>query len=504
MHSDTSHLPRPSELLSVVFRRGAAQRTLHLTWVAFFLSFVVWFNFAPFAGDIGDQFGLDKGQLVTLGLCNLALTVPARLIIGGVLDRFGPRRTFSAILIFALLPCTLFATAQSFTMLLVSRLLVSVVGAGFVVGIRMVAEWFPPTEVGTAEGVYGGWGNFGAAAASLGLPVIAGIAGGDEGWRWAAALTGLAAAAYGIAYSRLVSDTPAGVPYVRAKSAVALEVTNRRAVFALMAMFIPAAVALAVIAWRVKRVEVIGTGAMAAGFGLAALFLVYQVMAVRRVNHRALAGDYPEAEQYPFTSVVVLSLAYFCTFGSELAAVSYLPQFFESTWGLSTAVAGAAASAFAFMNLVSRPAGGFISDLVRSRKRWLATLMGGLGLGYLAMSTMTGAWPVGAAVALVLVASIFAQAGNGAVYAIVPIVRKQAGGQIAGMAGAYGNIGGIAFLSTLLFVTPRGFFLIMAGSSAVVLLCCRWLVEPTRGHAALPATAPTAVEEALVIDPVAV
>ena len=32
-------------------------RTLHLTWFAFFLSFVVWFNFAPFAATIADQFG---------------------------------------------------------------------------------------------------------------------------------------------------------------------------------------------------------------------------------------------------------------------------------------------------------------------------------------------------------------------------------------------------------------------------------------------------------------
>lgn len=505
MHSRAPHRPRPSELVSVVFRRGAAQRTLHLTWGAFFLSFVVWFNFAPFASDIGRQFDLDKGQLVTLGLCNLALTVPARLIIGGVLDRFGPRVTFSAILIFSIVPCTIFATAQSFTVLLVSRLLVSIVGAGFVVGIRLVAEWFPPTEVGTAEGVYGGWGNFGAAAASIVLPVIAGLAGGDEGWRWAAGLTGIVAALYGIAYSRLVSDTPAGVSYVRAKSAAALEVTSRRAVFGLMAMFVPAAVALGVIAWRVKRVEVIGTGTMIVGFVLAALFLIYQITAVRRVNQRALTGSYPQDEQYPFSSVVVLSLAYFCTFGSELAAVSYLPQFFESTWGLSTAVAGAAASAFAFMNLVSRPAGGFISDLVQSRRRWLAVLMGGLGLGYLAMSTMTGSWPVGAAIALVLVASVFAQAGNGAVYAIVPIVRKQSGGQIAGMAGAYGNIGGIVFLSTLLFVTPRGFFLIMAGASTIVLLCCRLLTEPGHGHAAVPAETTVASDEGtLVMEPAAV
>ena len=126
-------------LVSTMFRRGPAQRVLHLTWFAFFLTFVVWFNFAPFATTIGDEFALTKGQLVTLGLCNLALTVPARLIVGGLLDRFGPRRTFSAILVYALVPCLLFATAQSFGMLVASRLMIGVVGAGFVVGIRMVS-----------------------------------------------------------------------------------------------------------------------------------------------------------------------------------------------------------------------------------------------------------------------------------------------------------------------------------------------------------------------------
>ena len=43
-------------------------RTLHLTWFAFFLSFVVWFNFAPFAGVVGVQLGLSKAQLTTLAL----------------------------------------------------------------------------------------------------------------------------------------------------------------------------------------------------------------------------------------------------------------------------------------------------------------------------------------------------------------------------------------------------------------------------------------------------
>ena len=33
------------------------------------------------------------------------------------------------------------------------------------IGIRLVGEWFPTKTVGMDEGVYGGWGNIGSAAA---------------------------------------------------------------------------------------------------------------------------------------------------------------------------------------------------------------------------------------------------------------------------------------------------------------------------------------------------
>jgi NNP family nitrate/nitrite transporter-like MFS transporter len=482
----------PRSLLRGVFRSGPATRTLHLTWFAFFTTFVVWFNFAPFATTIGKQFHLSKGQLVTLGLCNLALTVPARLVVGSLLDRFGPRRTFSAILIYALLPCLVFATAQNFTVLVVGRLLVGVVGAGFVVGIRMVSEWFPPNEVGTAEGVYGGWGNFGAAAATLALPVVADVVGGPEAWRWVIAGTGVIAAVYGIVYFRSVTDTPAGVAYQRTKKASALEVTSPAAVWGLMALSVPLAGALAVIGWRIWKVGVITSFGLGLAFAAAALLLAVQLLAVHRTNSAARADRYPPDERYPFTSVAVLSFAYACTFGSELAAVSFLPAFFETTWGLSTAVAGAAASAFAVMNLVSRPAGGLISDLVTSRRRWLAVLLGCLGGGYLLLSRLTGGWPIILAVALVLVTSLFAQAGNGAVYAIVPLVKKRVSGQIAGMAGAYGNVGGIVFLTTLLFVPVQSVFAVMGVASLLACIAARWLVEPARSHepAGHPAAAP--------------
>ena len=127
-------------------------RILNLSWFAFFLTFVVWFNIAHFLKTVQQDLHLDAGQAKTLLACNLALTIPARIIIGMVLDRFGPRITFSSLLIFAALPSLACAFSQDFNQLVLSRLAMGIVGAGFVVGIRLVAEWFPPKEIGFAQG----------------------------------------------------------------------------------------------------------------------------------------------------------------------------------------------------------------------------------------------------------------------------------------------------------------------------------------------------------------
>ena len=466
-----------TRLRSLLHFRGR-YRILHLTWFAFFLSFVVWFNFAPFANTIAEQVGLDDAQKKTIGLCNVALTVPARLFVGMALDRWGPRRVYTAILVFALIPNTVFAFAQSFEALVLSRLALSVVGAGFVVGIRMVSEWFPPAEVGTAEGVYGGWGNFGSAAAAFSLPLAAGWIGGDDGWRYSIFTTGVVAAVYGLVYLRSVQDTPDGVTYARPHRQGALEVTSRGGVWGLALLTIPLNVILGVIAWRIWREDVISdTAFVAALVGVVALFLV-QELTVFRVNAPALADRYPAEDRYPLRTVAVLCLAYFATFGSELAVVTMLPTFFADTWDLGPAAAGAAASGFAWMNLAARPAGGLLSDVLGSRKRTLGTLLGGLVVGYLIMSTLGSAWPWAFAVAACMFCSFFVQSGEGAVYAIVPLVKKRVSGQIAGMAGAYGNVGAVTFLTASIFVSDQVFFLIIASTALVAVVTNRFLVEP--------------------------
>ncbi len=451
-------------------------RVLHLTWFAFFLTFVVWFNFAPLTGAVGESLGLTDQELKIIGLCNVALTVPARVFIGMALDRWGPRRVYGAILLYAAVPTLVFATAQTFEVLVASRLAMSIVGAGFVVGIRMVSEWFPSDEIGTAEGVYGGWGNFGSAAAALTLPTVAGLAGG---WRFAIAATGVVAAAYGLYYLRAVTDTPEGQAFARPRRQGALEVTSRGSVFGLIVLNVPLVAVLGLVAWRLSLVDFLSPTALVAVLAVLAVMLLAQTRTIWRVNALARADEYPAEDRYPLRSVAVLCLAYFVTFGSELAVVTMLPTFFGETFSLSAVVAGAVASGFAFMNLAARPVGGIASDVLGSRRRTLTALLVLLAVGYGAMALIGSAWPVALAMVAAMCCSFFVQAGEGATYAIVPLVKRRVSGQISGMVGAYGNVGALCFLTLLLVASPTVFFLSIGAAAVLVALISLTMEEPS-------------------------
>ncbi len=178
-------------------------RILHFSWVAFFVTFVVWFNHAPLMAAIRDTFNLSKPEVAALLTLNVALTIPARILVGVLVDKLGPRLMFSVLLAISGVICLFFAFAQSYAMLAASRFLLGFVGAGFVVGIRIIGEWYPARETGLAQGLYAGLGNFGSAAAAVALPTLAAVFGGPEGWRWAVACTGIMAIIYAAVYYHL-------------------------------------------------------------------------------------------------------------------------------------------------------------------------------------------------------------------------------------------------------------------------------------------------------------
>ena len=203
-------------------------KTLHITWFAFFLTFVLWFSHAPLMAFIKEAFDLSSQQVKALLILNVALTIPARIVIGILVDKYGPRIVYSCLLMISSVISFGFALADSYEQLALFRFLLGFVGAGFVIGIRMVGEWFPAKQVGVAEGIYGGWGNFGSAAGAMTLPTIALLYGGDDGWRYALMSIGVIAGVYGAIYYRLARNTPKGSTYFKPKKSGGLEVTSMK------------------------------------------------------------------------------------------------------------------------------------------------------------------------------------------------------------------------------------------------------------------------------------
>ena len=468
-----------------VFAFGKANiRTLHLTWFAFFLTFLVWFNHAPLVLYIRDAFDLSTSQWKALLFLNVAMTIPARIVIGILVDKYGPRHIYSMLLVVGGFLCAGFAMATSFQMLALMRFLMGFIGAGFVIGIRMIGEWFPARQVGLAEGIYGGWGNFGSAAAALSLPTITLMFGGENAWRYSLLLTGAFSTIWGVVYFYRARNTPEGSTYFKPKKSGGLEVTSKKDFYFLLLMNIPMYLALGVLTWRLSPSQVALLSGAATNMIYLGLILLYifQAYQIYRVNEDMLKNGVDESQQYKFKQVAILNINYFVTFGSELAVVSMLPFFFIDTFELSSKTAGLLASGFAFMNLAARPAGGILSDKF-GRKKTMLLLICGLAFGYFMMSFIDNGWPIALAVIATMVCSFFVQSGEGAVFALVPLVKRRMTGQIAGMTGAYGNVGAVCFLTffSLPFVTPSLFFLVIASSSALAFGASMFLEEP-EGH----------------------
>ncbi|MCK5918223.1 MAG: MFS transporter [Cocleimonas sp.] len=469
-----------------IFAFGKANiRTLHYTWFAFFMTFVVWLGLGPMMPFIKEALALTDQQAKVLLILNVAMTIPARIIVGMLVDRLGPKIMFSSILILGGLISIAFAWADSYETLAILRFLSGFIGAGFVVGIRMIGEWFPARQTGIAQGIYGGWGNFGSAGAALTLPFIAVNFGGDNGWRYAITFASIAAISYGALYYFLVSNTPKGSTYFKPKKTGAMEVTSGFDLVLYMLMNIPLFLALAVLTWKLSPLKmglISQTATYAVYLALAVVYFI-QIWKIWTVNSHILKQPVPEMQRYKFKQVAILDWAYLVTFGTELAVVSMLAMFYVEWFELPKVTAALLAGIYPFINLFARPGGGWISDKI-GRKLTLMIAFAGITASFLTLGFVSKEWSIVMVVGMTIIGGIFSKAGSGAVYAMVPLIQRRMTGQIAGMAGAFGNVGAVIFLTANSLVSYDQFFLFIGIVAAVIFVVIVVFLEEPQGQIA--------------------
>jgi MFS transporter, NNP family, nitrate/nitrite transporter len=372
-------------------------RTFHLTWLAFFICFFGWFSHAPLIpATIGPDLGLTKAQKITAFIASVGVTIFARLLIGYFCDRYGPRKSYVALLVFGAAIVAGSSFAFNWETYFLSRLLIGVIGASFVITQYHTSVMFAPNCVGIANATTAGWGNLGGGVTQAVMPMIA------------AAMLSL-----GLASSELSKWRPA--------------------------MWAPA-IAMLVIAylyWKYTTDCPKGN---------------YSDLPEERPQAR-------KGEEGLFAAAVkdyrvwVLFLIYAGCFGMELFVNGRAAEYYQERFALDEKAAGVIASLFGLMNIFARSLGGWFGDKfaagggLTGRVRWLVMVMIAEGIALVFFSRMGH---LGIAVMAMVVFSLFVQMAEGATYSVVPFINKRSLGAVSGIVGAGGNVGAVLYAQFLL------------------------------------------------------
>lgn len=371
--------------LKIFSASGIQMQTFHITWLTFFVCFFGWFGIAPLMPIIREELHLTKPQIGNAIIAAVSMTVFARLLIGHLCDIYGPRLTYTGLLIIGAIPVMGIGLAHSYESFLLFRLAIGVIGASFVITQFHTSAMFADNIKGTANAVAGGWGNLGGGVTNIVMPLIlTGFVGlgyaKPEAWRLAMLVPGVMLLIMAFIYYRYTKDTPEG---------------NYSDIN------------------RIKSPETnpVGFGKAAADWRVWALFL-----------------------------------AYGACFGIEITFDGVAALYFTDTFKVGLATAGLLAGVFGCMNLFARAVGGIVADKVgakfgmRGKGILLAAMLLLEGLGIMLFS-QTGNLTM--AIVAMLGFAMFLKMANGATYAIVPFVNKRAVGAVSGIVGAGGNVGGV-------------------------------------------------------------
>jgi predicted MFS family arabinose efflux permease len=146
----------------------------------YYLSYFYRYVNAVIAKDLVRDFGLVPGDLGLLTSAYFLSFALAQLPLGVALDRFGPRRCVTALMLVAAAGALVFGMARDLAMLSIGRALIGLgVSAGLMGSIKAFTLWFPRERLTALSGWMIGIGSLGALSATA--PLEAAL--GPLGWR---------------------------------------------------------------------------------------------------------------------------------------------------------------------------------------------------------------------------------------------------------------------------------------------------------------------------------
>jgi MFS family permease len=187
------------QVTGVLLQNHVLIMRVFLPFVAgYFLSYLFRTINALIAAPLISELGLGAGDLGLLTSVYFLTFAAAQIPIGVLLDRYGPRRIQSALLVAAAAGAALFAVSDNFLALLAGRALMGLgVAAALTAGLKALVLWFPKDRVPLLNGLMIMLGALGAVTATSPADLLLDLIGWRELFGLFAAVTaGCAAMIY--------------------------------------------------------------------------------------------------------------------------------------------------------------------------------------------------------------------------------------------------------------------------------------------------------------------
>ena len=200
------------------FRRAGHTPSLVAALVHFDVSFMVWTILGALGIYIAEDLGLSASQKGLLVATPLLAAAVARITMGILADRFGPKRVGSISMLVVLAPLLYgWLAADSLGHLLAVGLLLGVAGGSFAVSLPLASRWFPPQYQGLAMGIAGA-GNSGTVVCTLAAPRLA----EHFGWQTTLGIAAAPVALAFVAYIVLAKEPPRPAQPLRGRDIASL------------------------------------------------------------------------------------------------------------------------------------------------------------------------------------------------------------------------------------------------------------------------------------------